>query len=200
LVGQAREGDDTAFEEIVRRHSGRVFKVISRFFRGRSQVEDMAQEVFLRVYTQLSGYEGRGSFEGWITRIATNTCLNELRTQKRHPESLISDLTLDESLWLEQLTSQNAVGGSPERNVILSDLSEKLLGQLPADDRLVLTLLDGEEFSVKEVAEMTGWSQAKIKVKAFRARNRMKKLLKELLSKRQRSGASKKKGAARTNE
>lgn len=199
MVGQAREGDDSAFEEIVRRHSGRVFKVVSRFFRGQGQVEDMAQEVFLKTYTQLASYEGRGSFEGWITKIATNTCLNELRTKKRHPESLISDLTMDESHWLDQLSSQHTIGGSPERRLIVADLSEKLLSQLSADDRFLLTMLDGEEFSVKEVAEMTGWSQTNVKVKAFRARNRMKKLLEDLLSSNKRSGASKK-GAARIHE
>jgi len=196
-VSQAREGEDTAFEEIVRRHSGRVFRVISRFFRSQSQIEDMAQEVFLKAYTQLASYESRGSFEGWLTRIATNTCLNELRSQKRHPESLVSDLSEDESSWLDNLPSRVSAGSSPERNVIVADLAEKLLCQLSADDRLVLTLVDGEELSIKEVAEMTGWSQAKVKVQAFRARRRMRKLLEKILASDSRLDASKKQGATR---
>jgi RNA polymerase sigma-70 factor (ECF subfamily) len=193
-VSQAREGDDSAFEEIVRRHSARVFHVISRFFRSRSQVEDMAQEVFLKAYTELSSYEGRGSFEGWLSRIATNTCLNELRSRKRHPESLVSDLTEDENSWLENLPAAVSVE-SPERNVIIADLTEKVLSKLSPDDRVVLTLMDGEDLSVKEVAELTGWSQANIKVKAFRARRRMRKLLEELLGKRNSDKLSLKKGA-----
>lgn len=193
-MSQAREGDDNAFEEIVRRHSARVFQVISRFFRSRSQVEDMAQEVFLKAYTELSSYEGRGSFEGWLSRIATNTCLNELRTKKRHPESLVSDLTEDENSWLENLPAAVSVE-SPERNVIIADLTEKVLSRLSPDDRAVLTLMDGEDLSVKEVAELTGWSQSNIKVKAFRARRRMRKLLEELLGKSRSDKLSFKKGA-----
>jgi len=91
LARQSRAGDESAFAEIVRRYSPRVFKVASRFFRQRSLVEEIAQEVFLKAFTQLGSYEGRGSMEGWFTRIATNTCLNTLR--KRRPELTVSDLT-----------------------------------------------------------------------------------------------------------
>ena len=79
LAKLAQETDDKAFAEIVRRYSPRVFQVASRFFRERSQVEDASQEIFLRAYTHLADYEGRGSLEGWLTRIATTTCLNLLR-------------------------------------------------------------------------------------------------------------------------
>jgi RNA polymerase sigma-70 factor (ECF subfamily) len=180
LVSEARRGDEAAFEEIVRRYSPRVFQVTGRFFRNRSQVEDLAQEVFLKAYSQLSNYEGRGSFEGWLTRIATNTCLNELRTRKRHPESLVSELTDEEGSWLEEQLGGISTESSPERNVIIADLADKLLGRLSPDDRVVLTLMDGEGLSVKEVAEATGWSQSKIKVQAFRARRRMRKIVEEM--------------------
>jgi RNA polymerase sigma-70 factor (ECF subfamily) len=180
LVSEARRGDEAAFEEIVRRYSPRVFQVTGRFFRNRSQVEDLAQEVFLKAYSQLSNYEGRGSFEGWLTRIATNTCLNELRTRKRHPESLVSELTDEEGSWLEEQLGGISTESSPERNVIIADLADKLLGRLSPDDRIVLTLMDGEGLSVKEVAEATGWSQSKIKVQAFRARRRIRKIVEEM--------------------
>lgn len=180
MVSEARRGDEAAFEEIVRRYSPRVFQVTGRFFRNRSQVEDLAQEVFLKAYSQLSNYEGRGSFEGWLTRIATNTCLNELRTRKRHPESLVSELTDEEGSWLEEQLGGVSTESSPERNVIIADLADKLLGRLSPDDRVVLTLMDGEGLSVKEVAEATGWSQSKIKVQAFRARRRMRKIVEEM--------------------
>jgi RNA polymerase sigma-70 factor (ECF subfamily) len=180
LVSEARRGDEAAFEEIVRRYSPRVFQVTGRFFRNRSQVEDLAQEVFLKAYSQLSNYEGRGSFEGWLTRIATNTCLNELRTRKRHPESLVSELTDEEGSWLEEQLGGISTESSPERNAIIADLADKLLGRLSPDDRIVLTLMDGEGLSVKEVAEATGWSQSKIKVQAFRARRRMRKIVEEM--------------------
>jgi RNA polymerase sigma-70 factor, ECF subfamily len=182
LVDRARRGDDDAFEQIVRRHSPRVFQVASKFFRQRSKVEDMAQEVFLKAYTQLASYEARGSFEGWLTRIATNTCLNELRRVKRHPEATIADLTEDENRWLEQRASVPIEQRqSAEQVVVASDLADKLLAQMPPDDRLVLTLIDGQDFSTKEVAEMTGWSEAKTKVKAFRARRKMRQAMEKLM-------------------
>src|ERR1041384_1625663 len=101
LARLARTGDERAFEEIVRRYSPRVFRVASRFFRQRALVEDAAQEAFLKAYTQISTYEGRGSFEGWLVRLTTNQCLNMLRSAKRRPESTVSDLTEDENGWLE---------------------------------------------------------------------------------------------------
>jgi RNA polymerase sigma-70 factor (ECF subfamily) len=102
LARQAQDGDESAFAEIVRRYSPRVFSTASRFFRQRSLVEEAAQEVFLKAYTQLGSFEGRGSLEGWLTKIATNTCLNMLRGSKRRPELTVSDLSEDEDQWLEQ--------------------------------------------------------------------------------------------------
>jgi RNA polymerase sigma-70 factor (ECF subfamily) len=180
LVQRAQEGDEGAFEEIVRLFSPRIFRVVGKFFRDRSQVEDIAQEVFLKAFTQLKNYEGRGSFEGWLTRIATNLCLNELRTRKRHPESLVSELSDEEGGWLEEQYSGISTEASPERALIVSDLAEKLLGSLSADDRVALTMIDGEGMSIKEVADITGWSLSKVKVQAFRARRKLRKLVEKL--------------------
>lgn len=105
LVTLARQGDEAAFAEIVRRHSPRVFHTVSRFFRQHSQVEDAAQEVFLRLYTRLADYEARGSFAGWVTRIATTTCLNLLRNSQRRPEAATADLSQEQDEWLEQRRS-----------------------------------------------------------------------------------------------
>jgi RNA polymerase sigma-70 factor (ECF subfamily) len=180
-VRLARDGDESAFEEIVRRYSSRVFHIANRFFRQRSQVEESAQEIFLRAYTRLADYEGRGSFEGWLTRIATSTCINLIRHNKRRPEFI--DLTAEETDWLEEklTTSAGSRQRSVEDDLVAADLANKVLETLSSDDRLVLTLIDGEEFSVKEVAEMTGWSEAKVKVRAFRARRRMREAVEKLL-------------------
>jgi RNA polymerase sigma-70 factor (ECF subfamily) len=183
VVRLARQGDEDAFEQIVRRYSSRVFQVASKFFRQRSQVEDIAQEVFLKAFRQLHKFEARGSFEGWLTRIATNTCLNELRSGKRHPATTIADVTEDENAWLEHqaVMPAGASQHTVEDNVIAADLAEKLLSQMAPEDRLVLTLVDGQDLSTKEVAEATGWSESKIKVKAFRARKKMRTVLEKLM-------------------
>jgi RNA polymerase sigma-70 factor (ECF subfamily) len=182
LARQAQDGDESAFAEIVRRYSPRVFSVASKFFRQRSLVEEAAQEVFLKAYTQLGSYEGRGSFEGWLTRIATNTCLNMVRSSKRRPEFTVSDLTDDEQGWLDQQSaSEGLEQPSVENSVVAADLADRLLGVLPPEDQQALLMIDGENASIKEVAEVTGWSESKVKVRAFRARKKLREAMEKLL-------------------
>jgi RNA polymerase sigma-70 factor (ECF subfamily) len=184
LARHAQAGDESAFAEIVRRFSPRVFSVASRFFRQRSSVEEAAQEVFLKAFTQLKSFEGRGSMEGWLTRIATNTCLNLLRSAKRRPELTVSDLTEDENKWLDdQLTSvATEPKHSVEQHVIAADLADRVLGVLSPEDQLALLMIDGEDASVKEVSDATGWSESKVKVRAFRARKKIREAMEKLLS------------------
>jgi RNA polymerase sigma-70 factor (ECF subfamily) len=188
LARQAQEGDEFAFSEIVRRYSPRVFGVASRFFRQRSSVEEAAQEVFLKAFTQLKSFEGRGSMEGWLTRIATNTCLNMLRSAKRRPELAVADLTEDETAWLGQQTSSvEYQPRSVEDTLIAADLADRVLEVLPVEDQLALMMMDGEDASVKEVAEATGWSESKVKVRAFRARKKLREAMEKLLNKGRKS-------------
>ena len=184
MASLAQNGDESAFAEIVRRYSPRVFSVASRFFRQRSSVEEAAQEVFLKAFTQLKSFEGRGSMEGWLTRIATNTCLNMLRSAKRRPELTVSDLTEDENKWLDQHVSEGAGVRQPnvEETLIAADLADRVLDVLPPEDQLALLMIDGEDASVKEVAEATGWSESKVKVRAFRARKKLREAMEKLLS------------------
>ena len=180
LARQAQDGDESAFAEIVRRYSPRVFSVASRFFRQRSLVEEAAQEVFLKAFTQLGSFEGRGSLEGWLTRIATNTCLNMLRGSKRRPELTVSDLSEEEDQWLEQQMS-DLEQPSVENNVVAADLADRLLSVLSPEDQQALLMIDGEQASIKEVAEATGWSESKVKVRAFRARKKIREAMERLL-------------------
>ena len=184
LARSAREGDESAFEEIMRRYSPRVFRFAGKFFRQRSLVEEAAQEVFLKAFTELGSFEGRGSMEGWLTRITTNTCLNMLRSSKRRPELIASDLSQDETTWLDSNMAGAAMERheSSERSLVAADLAGRVLQTLTPDDQLVLTLIDGEDASVKDVVEVTGWSESKVKVQAFRARRRMREAVEKLLS------------------
>jgi RNA polymerase sigma-70 factor (ECF subfamily) len=192
LARLAREGDESAFEEIMRRYSPRVFRFAGKFFRQQSLVEEAAQEVFLKAFTELGSYEGRGSMEGWLTRITTNTCLNLLRSSKRRPELTVSDLTEDQNSWLENnlIDAATERHQSNERSLVAADLAGRVLQTLAPDDQLVLTLIDGEEASVKDVVKVTGWSESKVKVQAFRARRRMREAVEKLLARKQGSGKS----------
>lgn len=184
LARSARDGDESAFEEIMRRYSPRVFRFAGKFFKQRSLVEEAAQEVFLKAFTELGSYEGRGSMEGWLTRITTNTCLNLLRSSKRRPELTVSDLTEDQTEWLDKNLTDAAKEQhhSTERSLVAADLAGRVLQTMPADDQLVLTMMDGEDASVKDVAAMTGWSESKVKTQAFRARRRMREAVEKLLA------------------
>jgi len=186
LAQQARAEDESAFAEIVRRYSPRVFHVAHRFFRDRSQAEEAAQETFLKAFSQLKSFEGRGSMEGWLTRIATNTCLNMLRTSKRRPELVTADLNEDETQWLEKQGSEMSRAQSldAEEKVIAVDLAERLMAVLSPEDQLALMMIDGEGASINEVADVTGWSESKVKVRAFRARKKAREALEKLLGKR----------------
>ena len=190
LARFAREGDESAFEEILRRYSPRVFRFAGKFFRQRSLVEEAAQEVFLKAFMELGNYEGRGSMEGWLTRITTNTCLNMLRSSKRRPELTVSDLTQDETSWLDDNLADAAMQRhqSSERSLVAADLAGRVLDTLVPADRLVLTLIDGEDASVKDVVNMTGWSESKVKVQAFRARRRMREGVEKLLGHKRNDG------------
>jgi RNA polymerase sigma-70 factor (ECF subfamily) len=180
LARQAQDGDESAFAEIVRRYSPRVFSVASRFFSQRSMVEEAAQEVFLKAFTQLGSFEGRGSLEGWLTRIATNTCLNMIRGAKRRPELTVSDLSAEEDDWIEQQLSDTQQP-SVENNLVAADLADRVLSVLSPEDQQALLMIDGEQASIKEVAEATGWSESKVKVRAFRARKKVREAMERLL-------------------
>jgi RNA polymerase sigma-70 factor (ECF subfamily) len=146
-------------------------------------VEEAAQEVFLKAYTQLGSYEGRGSMEGWLTKIATNTCLNMVRSAKRRPEEIVSELSENENEWLDEklAIAANEQHRSAERDLIAADLADRVLGVLSPEDRLALTMIDGDDATIKEVAEMTGWSESKVKVRAFRARRRVREAMEKLI-------------------
>ena len=184
LARASAAGDEAAFGEIVRRYSPRVFSFSSRFFRRYDLIEEAAQEVFLKAFTQLKNFEGRGSLEGWLTRITVTTCINILRSTKPQNELMVSDLTEDETAWLEnKLASVSSVNYQNEEDkLIAADLVNRVLETLPPEDVLILQLIDGEGASIKEASETTGWSESKVKIKAFRARRRMREAVQKLLN------------------
>ena len=183
LVEAVRAGDDSAFEEIFERHRRRIARMVGRFFNRPDKAEEILQDVFTKVYFGLGAYSSdRGSsFAAWISRVAINSCYDELRRMRRRPESSISDITSDEILWLNTQLKPQSANRDAESTAISRDLANKLLARLGVDDRLVLTLLEGEELSVAEIAVVMGWKVSKVKVRAHRARQSLRRVLGEFV-------------------
>lgn len=183
LVARVRRGDESAFEELFNRHRRRVSLIASRFFRQREQVEEIVQESFTKAYFALGDFsnEQDASFAAWIARIAYNSCYDELRRKKRRQESTLSDVSEDDAAWLRDNLRAEGEGSDVEGAAVSRDLAAKLLDRLSPEDRTVLVMLDAEGMSVSEIADMTGWSVSKVKVRAHRARASLRRVLQRFL-------------------
>lgn len=177
LIERTLDGDENAFESLMLRHHRRIFSIARRFFKSRETVEDIVQETFSKAFFSLATYRRGATFEQWLAKIAVNNCYDELRKRKKRSESLITDLSTDEEGWLQSKLSQTAfeIYLSESEKGIAAEISNKLLSTLSPEDRLVLTLLHAENNSIKEISQITGWSEAKVKIRAFRARHSMRR-------------------------
>jgi RNA polymerase sigma-70 factor (ECF subfamily) len=171
LVRATLGGDDEAFAELIRRHKRRVFTTATRFARNDHQLEDIAQEVFIRAFKNLAKFRNDAPFEHWLARITTSACYDFLRRERKHRDTAPLDLV---DFDLHDLSVDNEVSAGRAREVLTWAMR-----QLRADEQLVLTLCEIEERSVREVADLTGWSESNVKVRAFRARHALKRILEE---------------------
>ena len=171
LVEATLAGDDHAFAELTLRHKGRVFGVAARFAHDAAELEDICQDVFVQAYFKLRQYRRDSPFEHWVLRITTYKCYDYLRRHRRRGTHLS----------MEALHESGYEPSAPENPVPHPDL-ERLhaaLAQLSAKERLVITLLELEDRSIQEIAGLTGWSAGNVKVRAFRARAALRKLMEE---------------------
>jgi RNA polymerase sigma-70 factor (ECF subfamily) len=183
LVAAARAGDESAFTKLFERHRHLVSRLGYRFFPRREQVEEIIQESFIKAYFALDDYQGGNekSFVSWLSRITVRACYDELRRVRRRSESNIGDLSEDEVAYLNERLRDLSASGNVEGAAISRDLATKLLARLRPDDRLILTLLKQEELSIAEIADLTGWSAAKVKMRSHRAQHGLRRLLKKFL-------------------
>ena len=171
---RVRENDPEASHTLVRELFPQVMKIVRGHLPRRMDAEDLAQIVFVKIFQKIDQYHGDAPFPHWVSRIAVNTCLNELRAEKARPELRWADLGQEQAEALERVLDRSH-GPTIEHDVATRDLADRLLETLPARDRLILTLLDLEERSVAEVSAMTGSPEAVVKVRAFRARRKLRK-------------------------
>jgi RNA polymerase sigma-70 factor (ECF subfamily) len=178
LIAAVLKGDAASFEPLVQKYSPRVFATARRYARRESEVEDIVQEVWLKAFQKLQSFRGEAPFEHWLMRLAVRTCYDFLRGHQRNRETTFSELSEPESDWLDRFVSQPNT--APENAEAARLLVNRLLEQLSPPARLVITLLEIEERSVKEISSLTGWSVPLVKVRAFRARAEMRKVLAKL--------------------
>ena len=175
LIAAVLKGDAASFEPLIQKYSPRVFATARRYARRDSEVEDIVQEVWLKAFQKLKSFRGEAPFEHWLMRLAVRTCYDFLRGHQRNRETNFSELTEPEGDWLERFVQQP--DSADEHANAARQLIERLLEQLSPPARLVITLLEIEDRSVKEIAKLTGWSVPLVKVRAFRARAEMRKIL-----------------------
>ena len=178
LIAAVLAGDAASFEPLVQKYSPRVFATARRYARRESEVEDIAQEVWLKAFEKLKGFRSEAPFEHWLMRLTVRTCYDFLRRHQRNRESAFSDLAEPENAWLECVVTQpEAVSDNADAARLLV---ARVLEQLSPPARLIITLLEIEDRSVKEIAALTRWSVPLVKVRAFRARAEMRKILAKL--------------------
>lgn len=175
LIAAVLQGNVASFEPLVQRYSPRIFATVRRYARRDSEVEDIAQEVWLKAFEKLGSFRSEAPFEHWLMRLAVRTCYDFLRSHQRNRETAFSELADPEGNWLDRFVSQP--DSANERAEAARQLVDRVLDQLSPAARLVITLLEIEERSVKEIAALTGWSVPLVKVRAFRARAEMRKIL-----------------------
>jgi len=175
LIAAVLRGDSESFEPLVEKYSPRVFATARRYARRESEIEDIVQEVWLKAFQKLKSFRGEAPFEHWLMRLAVRTCYDFLRAHQRNRESAFFELSEPENDWLERFVRQPEE--APEKAEAARTLVARVLEQLSPPARLIITLLEIEDRSVKEISKLTGWSVPLVKVRAFRARAEMRKLL-----------------------
>jgi RNA polymerase sigma-70 factor (ECF subfamily) len=175
LIAAVLQGDAASFEPLIQKYSPRVFATARRYARRDSEVEDIVQEIWLKAFQKLKSFRGEAPFEHWLMRLAVRTCYDFLRSHQRNRETSFSELSEPEDDWLERFVNQPE--GTSENAAAARQLVQRVLEYLSPSARLVITLLEIEDRSVKEISKLTGWSVPLVKVRAFRARAEMRKVL-----------------------
>lgn len=180
-IQRVRARDEEAARELFRHLHPLVSRIVRSHLPRRTSAEDLTQTVFMKVFANLEKFSGTVPLEHWVSRIAVNTCLNQLASEKVRPELRWADLSEEQAEALDAVTADSEEP-EPTRNLAAREIVEKLLSQLAPPERLVLTLLHLEGRTVAEVQQITGWNVPVIKVRAFRARRKLKKYFEKLMT------------------
>jgi RNA polymerase sigma-70 factor (ECF subfamily) len=173
LVQRAQQGDERAFEQLVRQHQHRVFGLVARILHRQDDVEDIAQQVFLKVYLSLNRFDQRAAFSTWLYKIAVNECWDHLRKKKVRPLLYESDLSEEQVSRLDGIATLGRSVEGLDEQAETKDTLARVLEILSEQDRELLLLKEVEGFSVQELAEILGLNVNTVKVRLFRARGKI---------------------------
>jgi RNA polymerase sigma-70 factor, ECF subfamily len=173
LVERAQAGDTAAYEELVRAHQKRVFAIVGGILRRREDVEDVAQQVFLKVYLSLGRFDLRSSFSTWLYKIAVNECWDLLRKKKSRRLVYEADMGEEQARQMHAVPGDAAGPADAYQRAETQQRVERLLAELPEDERLMMVLKEAEGFSVDEIGEVLGMNVNTVKVRLFRARRKL---------------------------
>jgi RNA polymerase sigma-70 factor, ECF subfamily len=173
LVRLSQDGTESAFEELVRRHQQRVFAVVSSILHRPEDVEDVAQQVFLKAYLGIKRFDQRAAFSTWLYKIAVNECWDYLRKKKVRPLVYEADLSEEQVSRLDGIASLDRPPEGPNARAEAREVLDRMLAALPEQDRQLLVLKEMEGFSVQELAEILDLNVNTVKVRLFRARGRI---------------------------
>jgi RNA polymerase sigma-70 factor (ECF subfamily) len=182
LVAAALRHDDDAARELVRLLYPLVAKLVRAHRPTRSAEEDLCQMIFIKVMQKLSQFSGKAPLEHWVSRIAINTCINQIQAEKARPELREADLSEEQVAVIQNLAATSDEL-APDQSFVSRQLVEHLMKALKPAERLVIDLLYLQQRSVAEIQKITGWSTALVKVRAFRARQKMKKQMASISAK-----------------
>lgn len=183
LAAAALRQDDDAARELVRALYPLVAKLVRAHRPARSAEEDLCQMIFIKIMQKLSQFSGRAPLEHWVSRIAINTCINQIQAEKARPELREADLSEEQLAVVQQMATTDGEL-APDHRFASRELVEHLMLALKPAERLVIDLLYFQQISVADIQGLTGWSSALVKVRAFRSRRKMRKQM-ELISARE---------------
>jgi RNA polymerase sigma-70 factor (ECF subfamily) len=182
LIKRARDGDDSAFNQVVQTYRKRILGTIARLIGRPEDVEDVGQEVFLRLYFSLDQLRTPEMFEPWLYRLTVNAAYDYLRRQRRRSESRMADLS-EQQVMLADATAGSKRENEEQRRKRVRELVDSLLSSISEQDRILLTMKEIEGLSLKELEKVYGVNENALKVRLFRARQRVVKVYEALESK-----------------
>ena len=180
-VERVRQRDEEAARRLMEHLYPLVLKLVRSHLPQRTNEEDLVQMVFMKVFAKLDQYAGAVPLEHWVSRIAVNTCINQLRAERVRPEVRWADLSEEQQFVVETLAASDSELEAGE-GLAAREIVEKLLARLNPAERLLLTLLYLEGRSGQEVARMLGWNHLRVRIESFRARQKLKRHFRNLMN------------------